>query len=119
MITNGCLVPFQSFNDYQRLPSSIPFNLQEGSDIHDHNTRSSKNYRSHRARIKVKQLSMLCIGPELWNKLPDSMKYDQSLGSFESLLKNVVRIKARKAASISAFRGCDSSCCCLSHSARR
>src|SRR6218665_2119542 len=45
----------------------------------DHYTRSSKNYRSHRARTKVKQLSKHCIGPEMWNKLPDSLKYVQSV----------------------------------------
>src|SRR6218665_51956 len=72
---------------HQGLPSSIPFDLQKGVDIHDHNTRSSHSYRSHRARIKVKQLSMHCIGPDMWNKLPDSLKDVQSLGSFKSLLK--------------------------------
>src|SRR6218665_3762389 len=39
---------------------------------------------------------MLCIGPELWNKLPDSMKYVQSLGSFESLLKMLLELKPER-----------------------
>src|SRR6218665_1608777 len=75
---------------HQRLSSSIPFDIQKGVDIHDHNTRSSNSYRSHRARIKVKQLSMHCIGPDMWNKLPDSLKDVQSLGSFKSLLKKML-----------------------------
>lgn len=48
---------------HQWLSSSIPFDIQKGVASHDHNTRSSHNYKSHRARIKVKQLSMHCIGP--------------------------------------------------------
>src|SRR6218665_2004266 len=68
--------------------------IHAGVDIQDHNTRSSHSYRSHRARIKVKQVSMHCIGPDMWNKLPDSLKDVQSLGSFKSLLKkNVARTK--------------------------
>src|SRR6218665_2765151 len=90
------LLTIEQINRYQvllfmqRLPSSIPFDLQKGVDIHDYNTRSSHSYRSHRARIKVKQLSMHCIGPDMWNKLPDSLKDVQSLGSFKSLLKTML-----------------------------
>ena len=68
----------------------MPINLQKGSDIHDYNTRSSKNYRNHRARIKVKQLSMYCIGPEMWNKLPESLEYVQSIGSYKSLFLKIL-----------------------------
>src|SRR6218665_1384051 len=75
---------------HQLLPSSMPFNLQKGSDIHNYSTRSSKNYTSHRALIKVKQLSMYCIGPEMWNKLPESLKYVQSIGSYKSLFLKIL-----------------------------
>jgi len=59
--------------------------------MHYFNTRLSKNYRNHRARIKGKQLSMHCIGPEMWNKLPESLKYVQSLGSVNPFTANVAK----------------------------
>lgn len=44
------------------------------SQIHSHNTRSSHHYRSQFARVKIEELSILRIGPPLWNKPPDDLK---------------------------------------------
>src|SRR6218665_2717337 len=39
------------------------------------------------ARIQVKQFSIMCNGPLLWNKLPESVKNLKSIGSFKKSIK--------------------------------
>jgi len=71
----------------------IALDIQTNSQIHSHYTRASHHFKSQFARVKIKQFSILCSGPTLWNKLPDGMKNLNSLGSFKYSLKNLSIIK--------------------------
>src|SRR6218665_1591439 len=51
-------------------------------------TRFSHQYRSHPARLKIKQLSINCLGPVLWNSLPEVIRKSPSMGSFKLSVKN-------------------------------
>src|SRR6218665_1680253 len=69
------------------LPKAIYMDLQTGTEIHSHYTRSAHHHRSHHARLKVKQFSLPCTGPPLWNSLPESLKKLKSVNSFTRSIK--------------------------------
>src|SRR6218665_324324 len=69
------------------LPKTINIHFQTGSKIHGHYTRFSHHYRSHYARINTKEFSIHCIGPVLWNNLPEELKILYSINSFKCHLK--------------------------------
>src|SRR6218665_3560972 len=62
------------------LPTSLSSNFQRGFHIHNYFTRFSHQYRSHQARLKIKQLSINCLGPVLWNSLPEVIRKSPSMG---------------------------------------
>src|SRR6218665_2566900 len=74
------------------LPKAIYIDLQTGrpTKIHSHYTRSAHHYRSHHARLRVKQFSLLCTGPPLWNSLPESLKHLKSVNSFTRTKKSLL-----------------------------
>lgn len=47
----------------------------------------SSHYGSHHVPINTKLFSIVCIGPTIWNRLPNALKELRSLGSFKHLLK--------------------------------
>src|SRR6218665_1447805 len=69
------------------LPKAISIDLQTCTEIHSHYTRSAHHYRSHHARLKVKQFSLSCTCPPLWNSLPESLKNLKSVNSFKRSIK--------------------------------
>ena len=76
------------------LPNAISpvtaLGIQTNSQIHTHYTRASHHYRSQFARVKIKQFTILCSGPTLWNKLPEGIENLSSLGSFKFSLKQIL-----------------------------
>ena len=72
------------------LPKTINIHFQTGSQIHGHYTRFSHHYRSHYARINTKEFSIHCIGPVLWNNLPEELKTLYSINSFKYHLKQLL-----------------------------
>lgn len=72
------------------LPKAISIDLQTGTEIHSHYTRSAHHYRSHHARLRVKQFSLPCTGPHLWNSLPESLKNLKSVNSFKRSIKSLL-----------------------------
>src|SRR6218665_390459 len=66
------------------LPTSLSSNFQRGFHIHNYFTRFSHQYRSHPALLKIKQLSINCLGPVLWNSPPQVIRKSPS----SSQLKN-------------------------------
>src|SRR6218665_2083595 len=72
------------------LPKTINIHFQTGSQIHGHYTRFSHHYRSHYARINTKEFSIHCIGPVLWNNLPEEVKTLYSINSFKYHLKQLL-----------------------------
>ena len=40
------------------------------------------------ARLKMKQLSISCLGPVLWNSVPEEIRKSPSMGSFKLSIKN-------------------------------
>src|SRR6218665_3599142 len=78
------------------LPNAISpgtaLGIQTNSQNHSHYTRASHYYRSQFARVKIKQFSILCSGPTIWNKLPEGMKNLNSLGSFKFSLRKYLTI---------------------------
>lgn len=69
------------------LPISFKNYFTTGSNLHDHYTRHSHSYRSEFAHLKIKQFSIKCLGPQLWNGLPDHLTLLQSIDLFKTLLK--------------------------------
>src|SRR6218665_2891444 len=72
------------------LPKTINIHFQTGSQIHGHYTRFSHHYRSHYACINTKEFSIHCIGPVLWNNLPEELKTLYSINSFKYHLKQLL-----------------------------
>jgi len=72
------------------LPTSLSSNFQRGFHIHNYFTRFSHQYRSHPARLKIKQLSINCLGPVLWNSLPEVIRKSPSMGSFKLSVKKFI-----------------------------
>ena len=70
----------------------ISFGIYMNSQIHSHNTRASHRYRRQFARVKIKQFSILCSEPIMWNKLPHGMKNLNSLGSLKYSIKLFINI---------------------------
>src|SRR6218665_68578 len=65
-------------------------NFQRGFHIHNYFTRFSHQYRSHPSRLKIKQLSINCLGPVLWNSLPEVIRKSPSMGSFKLSVKKFI-----------------------------
>ena len=61
------------------LPTSLSSNFQRGFHIHNYLTRFPHQYRSHSARLKI-LLSINCLGPVLWNSLPEVIRKSPSMG---------------------------------------
>src|SRR6218665_2199778 len=72
------------------LPTSLSSNFQRGFHIHNYFTHFSHQYRSHPARLKIKQLSINCLGPVLWNSLPEVIRKSPSMGSFKLSVKKFI-----------------------------
>src|SRR6218665_3395707 len=53
-------------------------------------TRFSHQYRSHPARLKIKQLSINCLGPVLCNSLPEVIRKSLSMCSFKLSVKKFI-----------------------------
>ena len=70
------------------LPTSLSSNFQRGFHIHNYFTRFQ--YRSHPAHLKIKQLSITCLGPVLWNSLPEVIRKSPSMGSFKLSVKKYI-----------------------------
>src|SRR6218665_975617 len=73
------------------LPTTLSSNFQRGFHIHNYFTRFSHQHRSHPARLKIKQLYINCLGPVLWNSLPEVIRKSQSMGSSSQLKIMLIR----------------------------
>ena len=69
------------------LPSLFDNYFIQGVNVHKHYTRTSCNYRAERARTNVKQFSIKCSGPQLWNSLPSTITTELSVNRFKIVLK--------------------------------
>ena len=97
---NPCSLIHDSLTPYTVLPILrlflwIPKNKEQNVldwkiQIHGHYTRLSHHYRSHYARINTKEFSIHCIGPVLWNNLPEELKTLYSINSFKYHLKQLL-----------------------------
>src|SRR6218665_2403516 len=75
----------QTYNTY--INTNIHFFLTYiNTNIH----RFSHQYRSHPACLKIKQLSINCLGPVLWNSLPEVIRKSPSMGSFKLSVKKFI-----------------------------
>src|SRR6218665_405849 len=72
------------------LPTSLSSNFQRGFHIHNYFIRFSHQYRSHPARLKIRQLSINSLGPVLWNSLAEVIKKSPSMGSFKLSVKKFI-----------------------------
>src|SRR6218665_40606 len=79
---------FMFRNHHSLLLKSINIHFQTGSQIHGHYTRFSHHYRSHYARINTKEFSIHCIGPVIWNNLPEELKTLYSITPSNTTLSN-------------------------------
>ena len=55
--------------------------------IHTYNTRNANNYRPYFCRTNIKQVTILHLGPKLWNSLPHNLTELTSYSSFKTSLK--------------------------------
>lgn len=72
------------------LPPSFKSYFSTGSMFHAYLTRNSGKYRCEAAHLKIKQFSIKCLGPTLWNKLPHELTVSRSIGIFKALLRKIL-----------------------------
>lgn len=90
---NSLYVARFMFCYHNQLLPPIFFNLfTRNNQIHDYNTRSAINYRTHACRINLKKFTILYQGPKIWNSLPINIKNSISLYSFKkSMIEFLLR----------------------------
>ena len=69
---------------HQLHPPSFLNLFVTNSQVHNYNTRSQANYRSHPCRTNIKQFTILYQGPKLWNTLPTIVTNSESSPCFKS-----------------------------------
>jgi len=67
------------------LPLTAIFNIN--ANVHNFNTRQRDNIHKPPVKSDVFFRSFLCIGPDMWTKLPDKLKTARTITSFGSQLK--------------------------------
>ena len=72
------------------LPTSFDDFFTCGSQIHNYNTRSARNLRSHNCRTTLKQFSISYQGPLFWNSLDSNITNLNNLATFKSRLKEIL-----------------------------
>jgi hypothetical protein len=70
----------------QLLPPIFFDLFARNNQIHNYNTRSAMNYRTHTCRTNLKQFTILYQGPKIWNSLPTNIKDSLSLYSFKKTM---------------------------------
>ena len=75
------------------LPYSFHNFFTLNSTIHSYRTRNSPNFHSVNPRLLIAHRYIRHHGPDLWNALPDSIKYSQSLFSFKAKNKKTIAIR--------------------------
>ena len=72
------------------LPLSFRNLFVTNSQVHNYNTRSTANYRTHFCRTNIKQFSILYQGPKIWNSLPVNVKISNSLSCFKKRINDLL-----------------------------
>ena len=72
----------------QMLPRVFHHIFVTSNQVHNYNTRSANNYRSHPCRTNLKQFTILYQGPKIWNSLPSCIRDSPSLSIFK---KNMIQ----------------------------
>jgi hypothetical protein len=72
----------------QMLPRVFHHIFVTSNQVHNYNTRSANNYRSHPCRTNLKQFTILYQGPKIWNSLPSCIRDSPSLSTFK---KNMIQ----------------------------
>ena len=70
----------------QLLPPIFFDLFARNNQIHNYNTRSAMNYRTHTCRTNLKKFTILYQGPKIWNSLPTNIKDSLSLYSFKKTM---------------------------------
>ena len=70
----------------QLLPPIFFDLFARNNQIHNYNTRSAMNYRTHTCRTNLKKFTILYQGPKIGNSLPTNIKDSLSLYSFKKTM---------------------------------
>ena len=74
-------------------PNALNNIFTSNSDIHSHNTRHCQDQHIAMRRLHSTSKSFICQGPEMWNKIPVSVKNAKSVNSCKSNLKKIYMSK--------------------------
>ena len=69
------------------LPPTFLNYMVRSSDIHDYFLRHKDRFRSEQAQTTLKLLSLKCLGPCVYSKIPCHVKSSSSLSKFETSYK--------------------------------
>jgi len=74
---------------YNRLlPENFSSFLCLNNDLHEHYTRSQKNFHLISVRTNIRKFSLKFRGSIIWNKLPEIYRFAISISSFKKLVKD-------------------------------
>ena len=79
------IAKFMFFYHHALLPLSFRNLFITNSQVHNYNTRSTANYRTHFCQTNIKYQ-----GPKIWNSLPVNVKISNSLSCFKKRINDLL-----------------------------
>ena len=89
-VNSLCIAKFIFWYKNQMLQPRISILFTTNNKIHNYNTRTAGNYRSHACRTNLKQFTILYQGPKKWNAVPPQIKLLSSFSSFKKTCDKVL-----------------------------
>ncbi len=74
------------YND-RLLPKSLQTMFKQNQDFHSYNTRHRSNFSAPKHKSTTYHRSIMQMGPEIWNKIPDEIKKANSINTFRNKYK--------------------------------
>jgi len=87
-LQTGCLM-YKLMNGI--LPDLFNFNFTLNNQVHNYNTRQSKNIHEVGCKCSTRKNTIRYIGTSLWNSLPPLLKTKPSISCFRATYKNILQ----------------------------
>ena len=87
-LQTGCLM-YKLMNGI--IPDLFNYNFIFNNQVHNYNTRQSKNLHEIRCKSSTRKNTIRYLGPTLWNSLPILLKTKTSIFCFSSSYKKLLR----------------------------
>jgi hypothetical protein len=75
---------------HDMLPAYFSSLFAYNCNVHTHFTRHSIDLHREHCRLKLRETSLRIYGPVLWNSLPLTIRYTDSLHTFRSMYKSLL-----------------------------